>query len=289
MTSRRLLDVLIGSYVSFLIVTTSALIRWEAVEPVFTVEIAVGIGLVVAVVVTLLVGTIQNLSTLVLRLLSSSIAILFVVTVGPIYIFWLIETVSTQAVIAFAGIVGTPVGVLVIYGVAKRVAITQQQEISSTTTVTVGTDDESTRRQLQVAHRCQNQCLLLASLLTFASHAIGGWYRSILVAQLALVIGGVVAWMYGKQLPDSSTFTLTEIGLWMPIKGSFVLWDRFDGYRVTTDEIQLVSTPWLGMRTETIDREEITDEERLLDELSTYLPRLNETGEQMNAKIAADA
>jgi len=61
MMERRLLDMLVGVYVSLLFVTASALVRWEAIAPEFSVWRAVVIGLAIAAVVAVVAGTVQDL------------------------------------------------------------------------------------------------------------------------------------------------------------------------------------------------------------------------------------
>ena len=62
MDSRRLLDALVGVYVSLVVVTASALLQWNVIAPTFSVGKAVVIGLAIAAVVAGAAGTVDDLA-----------------------------------------------------------------------------------------------------------------------------------------------------------------------------------------------------------------------------------
>lgn len=288
MGSRQVLDALVGVYVSMLVVSTSALVRWEAVAPTFSVERAVVVGLGIGVVVALVVGTVDDLAE---RVTSWPV---MAVAVGPplLYLRYVIlvpEPGSTQALVAGAGLFAVIPGAGV-FSVGRRINTHRRRETATEiTTVTVGAyDGTALRRWLHVGRSLYTlgSVTLICGFIVFVglenptSHPI-----------LLLVTFGIILDIYSileKRLlrargDDGSMIVVTDIGLSgdQYIRGrsnrTVTQWEKFDGYRVTDDAIALVFSSPFRQKWE-FDREEINDETALVDGLGEYLPRLDAEG-----------
>ena len=74
---------------------------------------------------------------------------------------------------------------------------------------------------------------------------------------------------------DGTELAVTDAGL--RVDRTITAWDDFQGYRVTDDSVQFVRPQWY-LPARSFEREKISDEDALLDELAEFLPRLDEQG-----------
>ena len=269
MDGRRLLDVVVGVYVSLLSVTASALVQWEAVAPTFSVGVAVALGLGIAAVAAVVVSTVENLAETVasmpVAVLTAGLPLLFF----PFLVF-VADPGSIQALVAATGLAAVVPGVGIPAGGTMLENRRQREAATEIAVVTVGDDDGSewwTRLQLG------GGLLVGLGIMIMGVGMISGFLDG--GTSLITTLGGLVTTAASLLGDDSTELTVTDTGL--GIDRQFVRWEAFDGYRVTDDDIELVRPEWYHT-TQSYEREEITDEETLLEGLESYLPRLDTDG-----------
>lgn len=276
MDGRRLLDVVVGVYVSILIVTASALLQWESVAPTFSVGVAVALGLGIATVVALVVSTVKGLAETVA---STPVA---VVTVGlPLlffpYLLFVAESGSTQALVAAAGVAAGLPGVCSFVG--GSILKTRRQRESATEIAVVTVGDETAASEWWTRLQFGGGLVIGIGMLIFGLGILSGFLDG--GTSLITTLGGLITTVASLLSNDSSELTVTDTGL--AADWRFRRWEEFDGYRVTDDEVELVRPEWY-QSTQSFDREEITDEETLVEGLNAYLPELDENGERIDGK-----
>jgi len=289
MDSRRLLDALVGVYVSLLFVTASALVRWEAIAPEFSVGRAVVIGLAIAAVLALVAGTVQNLAEKV-----TSAVVLLIWGLPVVYFPYLIlipEPGSTQALVAGAGALAVVPGIGVT-SIGTRLKIRRLREASTEiVTITVGEYDRNgSRHWLEVGETVLSVSLLLLliGLMTLIG-PLGIFERPAFGFSLAVGLSLHTLFRHRAD-DDGSKITVTNMGVTVDqyvdgsLSRSFIRWEDLNGYRLTDDTVELVR-PRRFLSTVAFDRGEISDETALVDGIRTYLPRLDEAGKRINEEI----
>jgi len=284
MRSRRLLDVLVGVYVSIIVVTASALVRWEAVAPTFSAGSAVAVGLAIAAVVALIAGTISDL----VERVTSRLAM--VVTGGLplvylVYLIFVLEPGSTHAFVAgvgtFALVVAVGIG-----PVAKRITTRRLRDASTEiTAVTAGAyEGTALRRWLHIGKNLYTTGFLALLIGAIVLVGLENTRIQFLISFGAVGIGGF-GFIETKLLEirgdDGSMIVVTDMGLrgdrytqgW--VSQRFVRWDECEGYRITKGTVEIVFSRRFPEKW-TLYREEISDEAALIDALDDYLPRLDD-------------
>ena len=293
MTSRRVLDVLVGIYVSIIVVTASALVRWETVAPTFSITRAVAVGLGAAVVVALIAGTVSDLVQRVTSRLAMAVTC-GLPLVYLVYFLFVLEPGSTQGFVAGVGLFAVFPGIG-INSVAQQITTRRLRTMSTKiTSVTVGAYKRTAlRRWLHIGKHVY--VFGLVGLLIGGIVLIGLKNTQF---QLLITLGTIGFTVFGfveKKLlnvrgDDGSMIIVTDMGLTVDqcmngwTNRRFVHWDEFEGYRLTDNTVELVFSK-LFIRKWTFDREAISDEAALSDALADYLPRLDKTGERMDKKI----
>jgi len=271
MIERRLLDVIIGVYVSILVVATSALVQWESVASTFSVGVAVALGVGIAAVVALVVSTIEDLANTVASVPVAALTVGLPLVFFP-YLIFVAEPASTQALVAAAGLAAVIPGAAVPAGGTMLTNRRQREAATEITVVTVGDDDASewwTRLQLG------GGLLVGTGIMIMVLGMISGFLDG--GTSLITTLGGLITTVASLLGDDSTELAVTDTGL--GIDWRFTRWESFEGFRVTDDNIELHRPEWYHT-TQSYDREEITDEETLLEGLGRYLPRLDEDGKR---------
>jgi hypothetical protein len=270
MDGRRLLDVVVGVYVSLLIVTTSALVQWESVASTFSVGVTVSLGLGIATVAALIVATVDDLAETVASVPVAAVTVGLPLLFFP-YLLGVPEPGSTQALVAAAGLAAVlpGIGIPVVGGTLENRR--QREAATEIAVVTVGDESGSewwTRLQLGGGILMGIGITIMA--LGIASGFLDGG------TSLITTFGGLVTTVASLLGDDSTELTVTDTGL--GIDRGFTRWEAFDGYRVTDDDVELLRPEWY-QSTQRFDREEINDEETLIEGLDSYLSRLDEDEE----------
>jgi len=283
MTSRRLLDVLVGVYVSIIVVTASALVRWEAVAPAFSAGRAVAVGLATAAVVALIARSVSDLGENVTSWSAMAVTGGLPLVYLP-YLLLVVEPGATQALIAGIGVLAVIPG-FAIRSVANRIVSRQRRETATEIAVVTEHGGKGTRRWLRLREPIFQVCFLV---LVVGSVALIGPFA---VIERPILLASVMALFVLNDLLDSLTgsgsdITVTTNGLHVDqcFKQSFTQWDECDGYRLTDESVEIVRSRRF-FSTQDFDREAISDQTALVDGISTYLPRLNEAGERMDETI----
>lgn len=263
MDERWIVATLIGAYVGVLVGTATAVVGLASTTVGTPLLIAVAVG--VAAVVT---GAARQVDRLVDRVISIPLA---VVTVGVplLYIPYLMvasEPVTMAAIVGLLAIIpgiGIPISGAGIRNQRRR---EQADEIA---VITVGEDDDSDESNWSAVGG-----VVVAGVSIVA--AMGAGFAGIEdhLGTLLSSLGGAATSVafFGD---DDAEVAVTDIGL--RVDNSVLLWDDLDGYRITDDELELVRPEWYHP-SQTFDREEITDDDALIEELEAFLPRLDKHG-----------
>lgn len=287
MTSRRVLDVLVGIYVSTIMVTASVLVQWKTVAPTFSAGRAITVGLGIAAVVALIARTISDFAE---RVTSYSFvaALLGFFIIYMVYLILVPKPGSTQAFTAGIGVLAVVTG-FVVRTVANRIVSRQLRETATEIVVVTEYGGKGTRRWLRFREPLFAVCVLL---LVVGSMALIGPFA---VIERPTLLASMMALFILNDLLDSlpktgSDITVTTNGLHVDqcFKQSFTQWDECDGYRLTDGSVEIVRSRRFFSAQE-FNRETISDETALVDGVATYLPRLNEAGERMDKKIESYA
>jgi len=284
MDSRRLLDALVGVYVSLVVVTASALLQWKVIAPTFSVGKAVVIGLAIAAVVAFVAGTVQDLEEKL-----SSRSVMAVAAGLPLaylpYVLLVPEPGSMQALVAGAGLCATIPGASIV-SVAKRINSRRLREAATErAVVTVGAYEGTALRGWLHVGKTQYTIVVVALLL--GALAVSGPESLVSNPIIMISFFGINVFSFlekrilKRRGDDGSMIEVTDIGLggdrfmkgW--ISRSVIQWDEFDGYRVTDNAVEIEFSRWLPV-TWKFDREEISDDTALIDGLSENLPRLDD-------------
>ena len=284
MMERRLLDMVVGVYVSLLFVTASALVRWEAIAPEFSVGRAVVIGLAIAAVVAFVARTVQDLEEKL-----SSRSVMAVAAGLPLaylpYVLLVPEPGLMQALVAGAGLCATILGASIV-SVAKRINNRRLREAATErAVVTVGAYEGTALRGWLHVGKTQYTIVVVALLL--GALAVSGPESLVSNPIIMISFFGINVFSFlekrilKRRGDDGSMIEVTDMGLggdrfmkgW--ISRSVIQWDEFDGYRVTDNAVEIEFSRWLPV-TWKFDREEISDDTALIDGLSENLPRLDD-------------
>ena len=187
------------------------------------------------------------------------------------YLLGVPEPGSTQALVAAAGLAAVlpGIGIPVVGGTLENRR--QREAATEIAVVTVGDESGSewwTRLQLGGGILMGIGITIMA--LGIASGFLDGG------TSLITTFGGLVTTVASLLGDDSTELTVTDTGL--GIDRGFTRWEAFDGYRVTDDDVELLRPEWY-QSTQRFDREEINDEETLIEGLDSYLSRLDEDEE----------
>jgi len=268
MDERWVVDALLGVYVGLLVGATSALagLASTAVDPPLRIAVATGIG-----VGAVVMGAAQRVDDLVDRVASVPLAV-GIVGLPLLFLPYQIvvaEPGSVRGIISVVGLlailpgIGIPSGGAIIRNRRRRA---QSTEIVA---VTVGEDEETeedTNWSVVGATLMIGSALVAGGLFVFSSDGN--------IGSLLSALGGLAS-SIALIRNDNSTIAVTDNGL--RINRTFTEWDGIDGYRLTDDEIQIVRPGWYHI-TRNFDREEITDEDSLIEGLEELLPRLDRHG-----------
>ena len=289
MDSRRLLDALVGVYMSLVVVTASALLQWNVVAPTYSVGKAVVIGLAIAAVVAFVARTVQDLAE---KVTSAVVPLIWGLPMAYVpYLILVPEPGSMQALVAGAGALAAVPGIG-ITSLGNHLKNRRLREASTEiVAVTVGEYEETAiRRWLQFGKTVVSFVMLALLIGMMAWVGILNMFERPAFS-FSLTVGLTLPTLFDYFADDdSSKITVTDMGVAVDryingdLSREFNQWTNLDGYRVTDDTIELVRPRRLFSTVE-FDREEISDETALVDGLNTYLPRLNEAGERINGEI----
>lgn len=267
MDERRVPEALLGAYVAAVLVPAAAL---AGVEPLGSAGPAVlaGAGVAAAVVVALAARAVDDLVDRVATLEVAAVTTLPALGFLP---YMLVATApgSAAAGLAVVGLLGVLPGIGVpVAGVAVR-SRRLRRRATERVTVTVGEggDDGGSYRVAAVLVAMGAALLGMGLFVGLADVDVGATYVTLFGS-----LSTMVALFAGD---DETEVTVTDEGLM--IDRSLTRWDALEGYRVTDDAVELVPTRWY-LPSRTFDREEIDDEDALLEGLAEFLPRLDEAG-----------
>lgn len=268
MRERRVLEVLVGTYVATVATPAAALSGWSPAPGVPRLPAFVAVAVAVAVVVAAGAQRIDDLAGAAATPPVAAASIL-----PPfVYLVYMVAATapeSTEALIAAAGLlavlpgIGIPVGGAVVQSRRVRTAATE------VAVVTVGeADDEG--RDWQAVAGVTVLAVAFVAVTAFLAVADDGGFEAIWPA-----FGGVSTTLLLLFSDDSSEVAVTDEGL--RVDRAITRWDGFDGYRTTDERIELVRSRWY-LPPRTFEREQISDEDALLDGLGEFLPRLDRHG-----------
>jgi hypothetical protein len=269
MDERRVPEALLGAYVATVLVPAAVL---SGVEPAASAGPAVlaGVGLAVAVLVALAARVVDDLVDRVATLEATAVTTLPPLGFLP---YMLVETSpgSTAAALAAVGLLGVLPGIGVpVAGAAVR-SRRARERATERVAVTVGEGGDG-GGNYQVAAGL----VVMGVLLLGAAAFVTVTDADVETGTTFVTLFGSVSTMVAIYAGDQETeLTVTDEGLL--VDRSLSYWDTFEGYRVTDDALELVHTRWY-LPTREFDREEISDEDALLDGLAEFLPRLDGEG-----------
>jgi hypothetical protein len=267
MQERRVLEALLGAYVTTLLIPGVAL--FTGTLDADGVPVLVGAGVIVAVLVAGMARIVDDLADTVA---SAPVA----VTTGlpPLgYPAYMILGAEPESPAAFASAVGSfaflpcvlvPVGGEVVHNRRLREAATEVTAV----TVGDGTDDDGTDWPLIAGTAVALFSVVIAVGIAFVSGGTG-------MGAIAPALGGVSTWFLILGDDDATEIAVTDRGL--RIDRGFTPWNDLDGYRVGEEEVEFVRTQRY-LPTRSFERERIDDEDAFIQALNRYLPRLDERG-----------
>jgi len=266
MNERRILDVLLGVYAAVLLVPAGALVGWEAGTAGVPVTAFVGIGLVIAAVVTLVVRTVDDLVD---RLLSLPVVVLtvglpFVYTLP--YLLFVVDPDSGAGVVAIVGMGAVLPGLLALLGGSLIRNSRLRERSTEIVAVTLDETDDEEGRQLRIAAVA---IVAIALITTGAVTVLTGELDFSMVTSL----GGLstVVLLFAN---NDRELVVTDAGF--VVDQSVIVWDDLAGYRLTDDKVVLVRSEWY-LPDRRFDREEM-DDEALIEGVGEFLPRVDEQG-----------
>lgn len=266
MNERRILDALFGVYAAVLLVPTGVLVGWDAGAAELPVTAFIGIGVGIAVVVTLGTRTVDNLVDRVVSLPVVPVIVGLPLLYLP-YLIVVAEPGSLRGIIGAIGLLALLPGI----GVLASGAIIRNRRLRETSTeiavVTVGDTGDKNWRQLQIA------ALAVGAIALITAGAITAITGDASFSTLLTSVSGLstvfLLFNNGKEL------AVTDVGF--RVEQSVVVWDDLAGYRLTDEKVVLVRSEWY-LPARRFDREEISDEDALIKGLEKFLPRLDKHG-----------
>jgi hypothetical protein len=268
MQERRILEALLGTYVGLLSVPAAALFTRTLDAGSADVLVAVGLG--VAVVVAALARSVGDLAD---TLASAPVAVATVVP--PLaYLPYLILATPPESPAAFASVVGllavlpgiaVPVGGAIVRNRRLREAATEEAVV----TVGGGEDtDDGTNWQLVAG-----VAVAATSFVAFGVVVLLG--GEVTTGTITPALGGISTWVLLLGDDGTTEVAITDRGL--RIDRGFTRWENLEGYRLGDDEIELLRCRWY-LPARSFEREEIDDEDALIECLGRFLPRVDQHG-----------
>ena len=266
MNERRILDVLLGVYAAVLLVPAGALVGWEAGTAGVPVTAFVGIGLVIAAVVTLVVRTVDDLVDRLLSLpvVVATVGLPFVYTLP--YLLFVVDPDSGAGIVAIVGMGAVLPGMLALLGGSLIRNSRLRERSTEIVAVTLDETDDEEGRQLRIA---AVGIVTIALVTTGAVTVLTGEMDFSMVTSL----GGLstVVLLFAN---NDRELVVTDAGL--VVDQSVIVWDDLAGYRLTDDKVVLVRSEWY-LPDRRFDREEM-DDEALIEGVGEFLPRVDEQG-----------
>jgi len=266
MNERRILDVLLGVYAAVLLVPAGALVGWEAGTAEVPVTAFVGIGLVIAAVVTLVVRTVDDLVDRLLSLpvVVATVGLPFVYTLP--YLLFVVDPDSGAGVVAIVGMGAVLPGLLALLGGSLIRNSRLRERSTEIVAVTLDETDDEEGRQLRIA---AVGIVTIALVTTGAVTVLTGKLDFSMVTSL----GGLstVVLLFAN---NDRELVVTDAGF--VVDQSVIVWDDLAGYRLTDDKVVLVRSEWY-LPDRRFDREEM-DDEALIEGVGEFLPRVDEQG-----------
>lgn len=271
MGERQVLEALLGVYVGIVLVTAGVLVGREFGVIGLPRGALVVTGIVIAAAVA---AAARRVDALVDRVVPLPVA---AVTIGvPLaylpYLILATEPGSGANLVALVGLlavvpgIGVPVGGAVIKNKHRR------QQATEIVAVTVGEEHED------------NDWLPNADNNWIAGIGVAVVGVGILAVGIGLTLGfdgssTIFTSLSGLAtslllfVDDSSEVAVTDAGL--RVDQQFLQWDDLTGYRLTDESVEIVTPNWY-QSTREFDREEISDEDALINGLNEFLPRVDE-------------
>ncbi len=265
MRERRMREVLLGVYVATLLVPGAALVTGTLDQA----PALVGVGLILAVLVA---GTARGIDDLAETLVSAPLAVTIVLP--PLgYTPYLILVAEPGSPAAFASVIGlfalvSGIAVLVGGAIVRNRRLREAATEVAVVTVGDGTDDDGTDWPLIAGTAVALLSVVIAGGIVFLSGDAG-------MGAITPVLGGVSTWFLILGDDDATEIAVTDRGL--RIDRGFTPWKDLDGYRIGEEEVEFVRTQRY-LPTRSFEREEIDNEDALLEAIERYLPRLDERG-----------
>ncbi|MFB6227973.1 MAG: hypothetical protein ABEH88_05225 [Halobacteriales archaeon] len=267
MQERRVLEALLGAYVATLLIPGAALFT-GTVDADGALVLVVA-GLIVAVLVARMARTVEDLADTVASAPVVAASVLPPLAYLP-YMILAAEPESPAALVSLVGLVaflpgiGVPIGGAVIRNRRLREAATEVAVV----TVGGGEDDDGTNWAVVAGVSVVSLSIVVAGVIVL----VGG---DVSMSAVTPALGGISTLFLLFADDDATEIAVTDRGL--RIDRSFTTWDDFEGYRLTDDEIELVRSQWY-LPAGSFEREEVDDENSLIEGLERHLPRLDERG-----------
>lgn len=269
MQERRILEALLGVYVAMVLVPAGALfVRWAVFGGV-RIGVLAATGLVVTVVVALGARTVADLADSLATLPVATASVLPPLAYLP-YKVLATPPGSANAPVCAVGLLAVLPGIAVPVGGAVVRSRRLRDAATELAVVTVSDDDAGDGRDWPVV---VGATVVAVSFVGFGVVALATDDASI--ESIAPAFGGISTSLLLLADDGSTEVPVTDQGLL--IDRSITRWDDLDGYRVSEGSIELVRSRWY-LPTRGFDRDEIGDEDALVERLSEFLPRLDEHG-----------
>ncbi|MFW5978075.1 MAG: hypothetical protein ACOCP2_02420 [Halohasta sp.] len=270
MNERQVLDALLGVYVGVILVTAGVLVSWEFGTDRLPVSTLVVTGAVIAAVVTAAARGVEDLAD---RVASIPVA---AVTVGiPLvflpYMLLITEPESEAMMGALVGLLAVVPGICIPLGGGLITNKRRRGRATEIVAVTVGDDDDD-------GSQLETTAIALVGIVV-GGILIGGGIMvalgfdpdtSTIITSLTGVATSLLVFADGD-----SEIAVTDAGL--IVDQQFLQWDDLTGYRLTDETVEIITPTWY-QPTREFDREEISDEDALIEGLNEFLPRVDEHG-----------
>lgn len=225
-------------------------------------------GVVIAVGVVAAARTVVDLVD---RLLSLSVVAVLVCL--PLlflpYLIFVVDPFSEPGIVALIGLSAVvPSNVALLAGVLVRDRRLREAS-TEMVVVTVGDSEDNNQRELRIA------AVVIIAITLITTGAVTILTGGISTTMLTTLIGGLSP-VFLLFADTSRELAVTDVGF--RVNQSITDWDDLAGYRLTDDKVVLVREQWYTPARR-VDREEINDEETLVDGLAMYLPRVDAEGE----------
>jgi hypothetical protein len=264
---RRALEVLLGTYVAMLGIPGAALFTGtlDAGE----VPVLVAAGLLVTVLVAGTARSVQNLGDAV-----ASAPVVVASVLPPFgYLPYMILAATPESPAALASLVGIaaflpgvgiPIGGAIIRNRRWREAATEIAVV----TVGGGEDDDETNWAVVAGVGVVSLSIVVTGVIVLVGEDVS-------MSAITPTLGGISTWFLFLADNDATEVAVTDRGL--RVDRWFIRWQKFEGYRLTDDEIELVRPGWYRP-SRSFERNEIDDVDALIEGVERYLPRLDERG-----------